>query len=48
MFNMTLATIVEEDAVDIYYEIICDFSEKEKDEIPFDTFLAIGMELLNM
>jgi len=44
-FNMTLATIVEEDAVDIYYEILCE--EQEDDyEIPFHTFLAIGMELL--
>ena len=44
---MTLATIEEEDAVDIYYEILCE-DEEDDYEIPFDTYLAIGMVLINM
>ena len=46
-FNMTLTTIEEEDAVDIYYEILCE-DEEEDYEISFHIFLTIGMELLNM
>ena len=47
VFTVKLATIEEEDAVDIYYEILCNDEDEDKDtEITFQLCLAIGMELL--
>jgi hypothetical protein len=48
-FNATLATIAEEDAVDIYHEILCGDEkeeEEEDDEFTFQVCLAVGMELM--
>jgi len=43
-FKLTLATIVEEDDVDIYHEILCDDDEEDDyNAITFQVCLAIGM-----
>jgi hypothetical protein len=42
-FKPTLATIVEEDDVDIYHEILCEDDEDDYNEITFQVCLAIGM-----
>ena len=49
-FTVKLATIEEEDAVDIYYDILCNDEAEDEDkdytEITFQVCIAIGMELL--
>jgi len=45
-FTVKLATIEEEYAVDIYYEILCNDDDNDEDEFSFQVFLAIGTELL--
>ena len=46
-FTVKLATIEEEDAVDIYYEIICcDEVEEYYPEIAFEVCIKIGAELI--
>ena len=50
-FTLKLATIKEEDAIDLYYEILCNEDAATEDEagypeISFQACLAIGVELL--
>ena len=48
VFTIKLATIEEEDAVDIYYDILCNDEAEDEDytEITFQVCLAIGIEIL--